>query len=72
MGIVLTLRGCLGVEHCNCHTWDRDQARPGPEAAWKGRFAEDSVLEQGKLDTPQSALLENEESTFLGAWFPSA
>lgn len=58
MGIVLTLQGCLGVEHCNCPTWDRDQARPGPEAGWKGRFTEVSMLEQGgTLYTPQSALL---------------
>lgn len=44
---MLTLQGCLGVEHCNCHMWDRDQAQPGPEAGWKGLFAEDSMLEQG-------------------------
>lgn len=59
MGIVLTLRGCLGVEHCNCHTWDRDQARPGPEVAWKGRFAEDFVLEQGEVGySPVSPAVE--------------
>lgn len=72
MGIVLMLQGCLGVEHCNCHSWDRDQAQPGSGAGWKGGFAEDSMLELGGSWIVPRQPQQNEESTFLGAWFQSA
>lgn len=57
----------LHMEHWNWHTWDRDQAQPGPGAVWKGCLAEDSMLEQGEAGySPVSLAVERGAHIFGG------